>query len=193
MEEYKKLKTELKEIAKILKDYPESLQPQVFDMLTSQFLGDSPIRKNPKVIEKSSTPKTNRKSTPKGKGSETKSKTSSKQSFSIVKSLSLKGNSKVKSFKEFCELYDTKSGIKFNVVAVYYLKRILKEDNVGLDHIYTCYKEVGKKTPGNLKMSVYNCSGPKYGYLDASNVNDLKIPTSGEDFVEHDLLISKAK
>lgn len=190
MDDYDKLKLELKEIAKILKEFPEALQSEVFQILTSNFL-ENPLQKQKPKDSKAIGEKKAEVSAFKGSKSKNRTSGPTKQSYSIVKSLSLKGDSKIESFKDFCTNYDNNSGIKFTVLSVYYLSRILKISDIGLDHIYTCYKELGRKLPKNLKQNVYDCSGPRYGYLDASNINDLKIPTSGEDFVEHDLKIEK--
>lgn len=179
---YESLKEELKEISKILKEFPESLKPQVFELMISTFqgkLGSLDVRKKP---EKTEVKKEVIKTPPKKKRGST-----SKEFYTIVKNLDLKGTGTIPSFVDFCNDKDVSSAIKFNVISIYYLKKLLKIDSVDLNHIYTCYKEMKKPLPNNLKQSIYDTSGPKYGYIDASNLNNLKVPTSGERFVEHEL------
>ena len=193
MKDYKDLKKELIEIAKILKEYPESLQKDVFDILSSAFLGNDFTLQNPlavktkKEVKHIPTPP-KRKTT--NQSSSTKSKrSSSKESYSIVKSLNLKGDKKkVPSLIDFCSDKDKGSAIKFNVLAVYYLKKFLKIEKVSIHHLYTCYKEVGQRVPVALKQSLWDTASSKYGYLDTSDTEDIKIPTSGENYVEYDLI-----
>ncbi|MBO8130969.1 MAG: hypothetical protein H0Z29_05560 [Candidatus Marinimicrobia bacterium] len=182
---YEDLKNELQEISEILSKFPESIQPKVFDILINNFLGrtgSEKMNKKENDIDKKTKDK---------KGS--KRKISSKETFTIVKDLNLMGPKDKPTFKDFYGGKKPKSNIEFNVVSIYYLKKILNIEKVNLNHIYTCYKEVGRKIPSNLKQSIYDTSGPKYGYIDASNSNDLKLPTTGENLVEHELPRKKKK
>ncbi|PHQ57053.1 MAG: hypothetical protein COC16_02005 [Lutibacter sp.] len=197
MKEYEELKKELKEIAQILKEYPESLQSDVFNLMSKAYMGNLDfsepqkisIKEGEVVKEKNSPSK--QKTTPvqKTNTKATKKRTSSsKDSYKIVKPLNLKGDSNNPSLQKFCEDKITTSSIKFNVIAAYYLKRILNIENVSPDHIYSCYKEMSIKLPTRLLQSLRDTAGSKYGYLDTSDTNDIKVPVTGENFVEHDLV-----
>jgi len=196
MKEYEELKKELKEIAQILKEYPESLQPDVFNLMSKAFMGNLDFSeskkpaKNVEVVKEISSP-SKQKTTPIQNGNTTTTKkrtSSSKDSYKIVKTLNLKGDSSNPSLQSFCEDKITTSSIKFNVVAAYYLKRILNIENVTPDHIYSCYKEMNIKLPTRLLQSLRDTAGSKYGYLDTSDINDIKVPVTGENYLEHDLV-----
>jgi hypothetical protein len=187
---YENLKNELKEISKVLKEFPEILQSQVYEILISTFQGRQVTHSEVQSKEKPENPIITKSKTE--HQSKKKKGTTSKESYTIVKSLDLKGSGKIPSFQDFCSDKDISSAIKFNVISIYYLRKHMKIDNVDLNHIYTCYKEMKKPLPNNLKQSIYDTSGPKYGYIDAANISNLKIPTSGENYVEH-VLIKKPK
>ncbi|MBF02124.1 MAG: hypothetical protein CMP76_02390 [Flavobacterium sp.] len=117
--------------------------------------------------------------------STSKSTSKSKETVSLDKDLNLKPQSK-KHFRDFYEEKKPSSAIEFNTVAIYYLAEILEVSNINQNHIYTCYKEVSKKAPNAFLQSLRDTAS-KNGYIDTSNVNDLKIPLRGKNFVEHDL------
>lgn len=112
--------------------------------------------------------------------------TGTKESYEIVKDLSLRPGGDKQAFKDLCSAKSPQSNIEFNVLAVYYLKKVLNVPKVSLSHIYTCYKEIPRKV-GGLRQSVLDASGNRYGYLDAGDLEDIKIPTRGENLVEHEL------
>lgn len=177
MPTYDELKVELHEISEILSKFPASVQSNVFDILIENYLG--------KKLSKQKSPQTNK--SEKASKSDNAKKMTSKQSFTIVKEINLRGDEKTTSFEEFYNEKQPKSNVEFNLISIYYLKKFLKIPNINFNHIYTCYKAVKRKVPNNLKQSIYDASGPRYGYIDASKRDDLKIPTSGENVVEHDL------
>jgi len=189
MKTYDEIKAELLEIADVLKKYPESIQGQVFEILTKNFLGEA-ITKGQKPADKkenltkADSNKTNSpaKSKPAGKN---------KESYSILKDLDLRGNGG-QSFKDFFEEKKPKSAAEFNSVAIYYLADILKITGITPNHVYTCYKEVKQRTPEAFVQSLRDAAS-KHGYIDTANMNDIKIPLRGKNFVEHDLPKKKSK
>lgn len=183
MHTYEELKNEMLSIADVLKQYSESLQVKVFDILIGHYSGQ------PMPADGSNDAKVfkNQPATEQRQPVRVKKKTSSKESFQIDKDLNLQGKEGNQSFREFCESKSPSSNIEFNVVAIYYLSRVLGVSPVTIDQVYTCYKEIGSKVPGNLKQSIHDTSSSKYGYIDAGNLNDLRLPTRGENLVEHDL------
>jgi hypothetical protein len=105
----------------------------------------------------------------------------------LIKDLNLKPQG-IQSLNEFYNLKAPKSNIESNVVFVYYLQRILYLTGITMDHIYTCYKWVGGKVPENLRQSIADtAAGSKYGLLDASNMQDIKLSMRGENTVETEL------
>lgn len=112
-------------------------------------------------------------------------------SFSIVKDLNLKPKDK-KSLKAFFEEKKPETNIESNAVFVYYLEKILTVSVINIDHIFTCYREVRSRIPGNLKQSIAD-SGSKYGYIDTSDMRNIKIIVRGVNLVVHDLPKKKKK
>lgn len=191
MKSYDEIKSELIEIADILKKYPENIQPQVFDILTKHFIGynsgsSSQSEQNPSVEEGSRSEKVNKeKSKPNGKPGGR-----AKDNLSLIKELNLRPSGK-KSFKDFYEEKNPTSAFEFNTVAVYYLIEELQLSGITQNHIYTCYKEVAKRPPEAFNQSMRDTAS-KNGYIDTSDINNIKIPLRGKNFVEHDLPKQKA-
>ncbi len=184
MTSYEELKTELQEIAKLLGNYPESLQKQVFDLLMDRYLGksgDGDRPSNERKQKHSGSRKSKTKKTP-----------ARKESFKIVKDLNLRGNKETPSFRTFVDQKKPRSNLQFNTVSIYYLKQMLQLEKVTPDHVYTCYREVTRRPSGKFQQSFWDTSR-RYGYIDTSKMNDLGITLLGTNFVEHDLPASKSK
>jgi len=62
----------------------------------------------------------------------------------------------------------------------------MKLAGVTLDHLYTCYKNVGTPVPTDLLSSVRDTARHK-GWLEASDTNAISVTVGGENHVEHDL------
>ncbi len=71
-------------------------------------------------------------------------------------------------------------------VAVYYLKRVLELDKITPDHVFTCFKDIGRRTPKNLPQTIRDTAKNK-GWVDTSERGNIKITNHGENLVEHDL------
>lgn len=192
MKTYEEIKTELLAIADVLKKYPENVQPKVFEILTSHFLEktmpDSKIegssdkeKSNAKVKQKST-------STPKSSG---KSSKKNSENITLLKDLDLRKKGE-KSFKDFYDEKKPGASNEFNSVAVYYLSEILELSGITPSHIFTCYKEVTKRPPEAFIQSLRDTAS-KNGYIDTADINNIKIPLRGKNFVEHDLPTQKAK
>jgi len=65
------------------------------------------------------------------------------------------------------------------------MERVLKITDIGINHVYTCYKNVGEKVPGNLYQSLVDTKNLK-GWIESKDINNLKITIAGENHVEHD-------
>ncbi|MBI1374895.1 MAG: hypothetical protein GC159_19425 [Phycisphaera sp.] len=68
----------------------------------------------------------------------------------------------------------------------HYLQHVLGLSDIDIDHMYTCFKDVGAKVPSNIGSVINNTSARK-GWLDTSNMSKLRVTSQGENFVEHDL------
>lgn len=91
------------------------------------------------------------------------------------------------SLKDFYNKYDTKTNMERNLLFIYYLKQQLKRENVTIDDIFTCYKEVKARVPKQLYQSLIDTKNNK-GWIDTKNTGDISITITGENYIEHDLI-----
>lgn len=120
------------------------------------------------------------------KAAKRKRVTKGMESYKVVTDLDLSGTDNIPSLKDFYNEKKPTSCQEMNSVFVYYLKKIRNMESVGVDHIYTCYKYVGAKVPGRLYQSIVDTRKRK-GWIITDNMDDLRIGTVGENFVEKDL------
>ena len=180
MKDYDEVKKAISEIGIIIEKLPENVQQKAFDVLLASFLEKSEVKsKENSITVNKQNNITKRK--PRKKSGITK------ESFQLDKNLDLRGNNETPSFISFVESKKPASNIEFNVVAVYYLKKYAKLSKVDINQIYTCYKDVNRKVPGNMQQSIHDTSSSRYGYIDLSISDDIALPTRGETFVENDL------
>ena len=106
--------------------------------------------------------------------------------YLIVKDLDLSAKMDKQSLRDFFKLKSPSSNMEKNVVFVYYLQKIATLEDITPNHIYSCYKDVNIKVPKALEQSLIDTAHHK-GWIDTSNLDDIKIATPGENFVEHDL------
>lgn len=195
---FNEIKEKMIEIAEVLKLFPDSLQENVFNVFVNSleidmgekesneleelinYETDEEFKKVQQNNDTSDTGTKQLKSTVKSKR-----KTNNKsESYQQNKNLNLipKGN---QSFKEFYDLKKPISSKDFNVVAVYYLEKILGRNEITIEDIYTCYKQSLHKMPKRLKQSLADTSS-KSGLINIQN-NLYSIPLLGENYIEHNL------
>jgi hypothetical protein len=192
---YELLKGKLFEISKIVNAFnSESLQKQVFNIFIKSILsGDknlitqddtdetidlsnnNALKKKKKVVAIQGG-NTARPNTGKRRGEH-------KPSF--VKNLNLRPTGK-KSLKVFIDEKRPKDNQERYAVIVYYFKKLFSIDKVGLDHIYTAFKEIDKPVPNNIRGGI-TVTAARKGWIDTGDVEDIKLAIPGENFVEHDL------
>src|ERR1041384_1645102 len=134
----------------------EKLREIAFGKLVSHLLGSNSSDDDDDGGAESTKPKarTKRVASKSIKPGATKPKVSKgKETISIVKDLNLREKGK-KSFKDFYQEKQPKSAMHFNVVAIYYLERILELNPITASHVYTCYKEVTKRPPDAFAQSL---------------------------------------
>jgi hypothetical protein len=110
---------------------------------------------------------------------------------SIDKNLNLRPGGK-QSLKDFLADKSPKTNNERSTVAVYYLSHVLQLDAVTTDQVFTCYRDVGWKLPGDFRNHLQVVAS-RNGWLDTRNMEDIKILASGINLVEHDLLRRAAK
>lgn len=128
------------------------------------------------------TKKEDAKSTTEGKSKSSKAKLTS---YQIVTSLNLKPNNK-KTLADFYSEYSVRNNFDNNLLFTYYLERVLEEQNISINHIYTCYKSVNIKVP-NIYQSLADTK-KRRGWVETSDMNNLKVTTAGENYLEHDMV-----
>jgi len=124
--------------------------------------------------------------TSKGKKEETKSTTNSKSKNTIkyeyLSSLNLKPENK-QSLSDFYKQYSIKTNFEYNLLFVYYLEKILGEQNITINHIYTCYQDVQVKVP-----SIYqSLSDQKKIWVDIQDRKNLKVTVAGDNYIKYDM------
>jgi hypothetical protein len=118
---------------------------------------------------------------------ETKPRTKRKPpQMSLVKDLDLRPEGEPTLREFFAELNPDTQTQKV-AVFVYYLHHKAGIEAITANHVFTCFKEVGVKPPGDLPQIIRNTAS-KHGWVDCSNADDIKITNRGEALVEHDLL-----
>lgn len=184
--EYLEIKKELKDIAEIVSLYPEKLQEKVYSILINNSAIDiveyneikdkSENYKEKTTISENSKYKKEKKQVKKGQKS---------SSYNLVNDVNLLEDGDPK-FLDFCKgLLDNIANEKYNAVCVYYLEKVLKLDNITLDHIYTCYK-IANKDYKNLNATISN-SKNRGKYIYEKESNNYRITQAGQKLVEIDL------
>ncbi|WGV23809.1 hypothetical protein [Halotia branconii] len=111
--------------------------------------------------------------------------------MTIVKDLNLRPEGEP-SFRDFHSQKNPKTQEEAITVAVYYLKRVLELDKITPNHVFTCFKDVGLRTPKNMPQRIRETATRK-GWVDTSERSNIKITNHGENLVDHDLPAAKGK
>jgi hypothetical protein len=109
-----------------------------------------------------------------------------REALSIVKDLDLSSKSNKQSLRDFYKEKQPQVGMENNAVFVYYMQKIAAINGITVNHVYSCYKDVGARVPTALRQSLIDTSHNK-GWIDTASLEDIKVATPGENFVEHDL------
>ncbi|MGL5080803.1 MAG: hypothetical protein ACRC8A_04900 [Microcoleaceae cyanobacterium] len=111
--------------------------------------------------------------------------------MSIVKDLNLRPEGKLL-FRDFYAQKKPSTQEQAVTVAVYYLKRVLELDKVTPEHVFTCFKDVERKTPKHMPQTIRD-TAKRRGWVDTSERGSIRITNHGENLVEHDLPASNGK
>ncbi|HKJ33081.1 MAG TPA: hypothetical protein VKA34_14690 [Balneolales bacterium] len=176
-----------------LKDLSNDSKKRIFRYLSDRYnLGDHIITKNgtsavpPRESSNSHSKEEQAYYSKKVRHSKKRKKSSSNsiKSYSLITDLNLVPNGN-ESLQDFFSKYNATNNFERNVVILYYLKRILNLDNIGINHIYTCYKHLSLKVP-LLGQSLRDTKNRK-GWIDTANSDNLKVAVAGENFIEHEI------
>ena len=105
------------------------------------------------------------------------------ESYNVLPDLDLAGKDDIPSLKDFYKSKNPSNAMESNAVFIYYLKKLRKINKIGIDHVYSCYKDVKAKTPNALYQSLADTRKAK-GWIITTNMDDIGIGTNGENFVE---------
>lgn len=125
------------------------------------------------------------------KNSGTKSKSKPTGDIKFLTDLNLRPKGK-ESLKDYFAKYDIKSGEEFSLMIVYYMKEVLKEQKVTLNHLFTAFKELGEKIPQHFKQTLINHKNRK-NWIDVSDWEDIKYTIPGMNHMEHDIAKANGK
>lgn len=171
----------------------EAVQQQAFEALVAAHGGDSPPPKHvpPPPTGDGSGRKAAKRSArkipgPAGDG-ETAKKRSPARPPKMVNDLNLRPKGKP-SLQDFVAARAPKSQHDKNTVVIYYLNNEIGVEKVSADHVFTAYREMKStwKLPSNLRNSL-QVTKSRTGWIDTSDMDDIKITASGSNHVEHDL------
>ena len=149
----------------------------------------TPIREARSAQEEFPTPKkkTVNKTKSASNTGKVKPKGPASKSGMLLKELDLTGSDGKESLRDFYSKFETSSNLERNLVFVYYLQHIKEVENININHVFTCYRNVPDlKAPGNLKQSLVD-AGFKKGWLDTSSMENITVPISGINHLEHDM------
>lgn len=180
------LLAEMPRIAEAVKAFPEAVQAQAFEELMAELRGQ---------IAPPQTTRTGGGKSPRHHGGRSRAKAPREDAKktrrrtrgpSAVRDLDLAPKGK-KSLKDFVAEKLPKTNHDKNVVSVYYLAEVLRlGGGITVDHVFTSYKDMRWREPGNLANSLALTAHRKR-FLDTSNLDDLKLTPAGRNHVEHDL------
>jgi hypothetical protein len=118
------------------------------------------------------------------KPASTKSTKKSKTIISMDKSLNLNPSGEI-SAVDFANGKAPATVIQKCVVAVYYLRDMVKLEKVGVSGVFTFFKHLSWPVPNDLKNTLQQAGTA--GYLDTANSEDIKLTHHGDNLVEHKL------
>jgi hypothetical protein len=205
--DYEEIVLQLERISGIIHKYPESLQSRVFDILVNSYFNNGKIDYTPSAIHtekavvnsdeekeqplKELTPQ--EKSLPLEKQKNKPKLVRRPPSYNFNKELDLSSKSNSISLKDYVANYNVKTDIDFNTISIYYLRHIKHyQEEINVDHIYTCYKYAERKLPADLKGSLKNTADRRYGYIDQKGGKNITLTSYGENHVEFKMKIKGA-
>lgn len=114
------------------------------------------------------------------------------KSYQFVKDLNLRPAG-IKSLRDFYNEKKPSNQQDELTVVLYYLHRILEIEGITANHVYTGLKELsefGVRVPKDILQGFRNISN-RHGRVDSSNYESLRMATPGDNYVEHDLPLTK--
>jgi hypothetical protein len=108
------------------------------------------------------------------------------ESHKVLPDLDLAGKDDIPSLESFYKDKKPSSAMESNAVFVYYLKTLRNINNIGVNHVYSCYRSVKAKVPKALYQSLLDTRKAK-GWIITTDMGDIGIGIAGNNFVEREL------
>lgn len=99
----------------------------------------------------------------------------------LDKSLDLSKSKRESGLKEYYDKMQPRSFVEKNLIFVAYLEDIAQLKGIGINQIYTCYAHVNSKFPIAFKQSIADTSSKRYGLLDTTSFDDIKLSIIGRN------------
>lgn len=107
-----------------------------------------------------------------------------KQTLSLMKDINFRPDDE-QAFSDFVDEKSPTNNKERCLVAAYYMKVVLGIESVSVNHVFSAYRDRGWKVPADLPNSLQQAG--TQGWLDTASGDDIKITTSGENTILHDL------
>lgn len=114
-----------------------------------------------------------------------KKKASAKQP-QLIKDLDLSGKSVGMSLKDSVSEKKPSTNIERTAVFVYYMQNTLNIQEITMDHVFSCYKDIGARLPQNLSQNLNDTASSRYGYIETDN-GKYTMSIIGINLIDHDL------
>lgn len=176
------LLAKMPQIADAVSKFPEAVQQQAFDALMAEATGG---RVSTRTTEADETPTRARRKTTKHHATGNGGK-APRRGPKQLRDLDLTPRGKV-SFSDFVNEKEPKTNHDRNVVSVYYCDRILEVAAVTVDHVFTCYRDMGWRLPSPDLNNGLSLTASRKRFIDTSDYDDIKLTSKGINYVEHDL------
>lgn len=167
-------------VREIYSDFKDILKTRPHGAPVAAVMDDANIS----AVQPSGTVKTKSKPKPKVNA---KSKSSSDITGTLLKDLNLMNDGSTESLRDFFRKYEAKTNLERTLIFVYYLEQLRGISGININHVFTCYRNIdGLKIPGHLKQNIADTSSKKR-WLDTTDMEDIKVPVTGVNYIEHDL------
>lgn len=104
----------------------------------------------------------------------------------LIKDLDLSGKGVGQSLKDFVSEKKPSTNIERTAVFVYYMQNTLSIPEITMDHVFSCYKDIGVRFPQNLPQNLNDTASSRYGYIENDN-GKYTMSIIGMNLIEHDL------
>ncbi len=102
--------------------------------------------------------------------------------YTYIDGLTLEATDSHPSLVEFMDTKFPITNEERNIVFIYFLRQMLKLDQVTPDHIYTCYRAVKFRAPLNIENTL-----TRRDWIEVDGDNNLKLTEAGKKYVENQL------